>query len=123
MPLRRHGISRGVTLLGQTSNNEGTTQLRSYFVYMLTNKPRGVLYVVITNNLERRIQEHRLGKGSAFCKKYNLQRLVYAYEFNDVNDAIAAEKRIKKWRRAWKEQLIEERNSGWDELMPDVRVP
>jgi putative endonuclease len=92
--------------------------LKSYFVYMLTNKPRGVLYVGVTNDLERRVYEHRHGKGSAFCKKYNLDKLVYAAEFADVNEAIAAEKRIKKWRRAWKEKIIEEINPDWQELMP-----
>jgi putative endonuclease len=89
-------------------------------VYILTNKPRGVLYVGVTNDLERRVHEHRLGKGSAFCRKYNLHRLVYADTFGDVNEAIATEKRIKKWRRAWKEQLIEAVNPGWAELMPEV---
>ncbi len=100
-----------------------SSKLRSYFVYILTNKPHGVLYVGITNDLERRVHEHRLGKGSAFCKKYNLHRLVYADEFSDVNEAIAAEKRIKKWRRAWKDQIIEERNPEWHDLMPATLVP
>jgi putative endonuclease len=104
--LRRHGISQGVRLL------------KTYFVYVLTNKPRGVLYIGVTNDLERRVYQHREGTGSAFCRKYNLDRLVYAAEFGDVNEAIAAEKRLKKWRRAWKEQMIEEMNPQWQELMP-----
>ncbi len=94
--------------------------MKSYFVYILTYKPRGVLYVGITNDLERRMHEHRIGNGSAFCRKYHLHRLVYADSFSDVNEAIAAEKRIKKWRRAWKEQLIESINPDWRDLMPAV---
>jgi putative endonuclease len=94
--------------------------MKTYAVYILASKPRGVLYVGVTNNVERRVHDHRNGNGSLFCKKYNLHRLVYVEDFNDVSDAIAAEKRIKKWRRAWKELMIERINPGWTELMPDV---
>jgi putative endonuclease len=91
---------------------------RSYYVYIMTNKPHGVLYTGITNDLERRIWQHRRGEGSEFVQKYRLFRLVYADVFNDVTEAIAAEKRIKKWRRAWKEKLIEGQNPEWSDLMP-----
>jgi putative endonuclease len=91
---------------------------RSYYVYILTNKPRGVLYTGVTNNLERRVWQHRRAEGSEFVQKYKLFRLVYADSFNDVRDAIAAEKRIKKWRRAWKEKLIEDQNPDWNDLIP-----
>jgi putative endonuclease len=89
-----------------------------YFVYMLTNRPHGTLYIGVTNNVERRVSEHRGEGGSEFCRKYNLNRLVYVDEFQDVEYAIAAEKRIKRWRRAWKDQMIEKLNPHWDDLMP-----
>jgi putative endonuclease len=89
-----------------------------YFVYILANKPHGTVYIGVTNDVERRVWEHRLGKGSAFCRKYNVYQLVYVDEFQEVLDALAAEKRIKKWRRAWKDQMIAERNPEWLDLMP-----
>ncbi|MGL4635838.1 MAG: GIY-YIG nuclease family protein [Beijerinckiaceae bacterium] len=91
---------------------------KTYCIYIMTNKPKGVLYTGVTNDLERRVWQHRRGEGSEFVQKYNLFRLVYADTFGDVTEAIAAEKRIKKWRRAWKETLIEAQNPGWDDLMP-----
>jgi putative endonuclease len=92
--------------------------MNGYVVHILANRPRGVLYVGVTNDLERRVTEHREGKGSAFCRKYNVHILVYSDVFQEVTDAIAAEKRIKKWRRAWKEKLIEEQNPEWRDQMP-----
>jgi putative endonuclease len=89
-----------------------------YFVYILANKPHGTVYIGVTNDVERRVWEHRLGKGFAFCRKYNVYQLVYVDEFQEVLDALAAEKRIKKWRRAWKDQMIAERNPEWLDLMP-----
>jgi putative endonuclease len=89
-----------------------------YFVYILANKPHGTVYIGVTNDVERRVWEHRLGKGSAFCRKYNVYQLVHVDEFQEVLDALAAEKRIKKWRRAWKDQMIAERNPEWLDLMP-----
>jgi putative endonuclease len=88
---------------------------KSYFVYTMTNRSNGVLYTGVTNDLERRIWQHRRGQGSEFVKKYNLFKLVYADTFSDVTKAIAAEKRIKKWRRAWKVQLIEDQNPAWED--------
>jgi putative endonuclease len=89
-----------------------------YWAYMMTNEPRGVLYVGVTNDLTRRVHEHRNGVGSFFVRKYGLKRLVWSEEFADVRDAIAAEKRVKKWRRAWKLALVERDNPSWTDLSP-----
>lgn len=82
----------------------------------MTNKPRGTLYIGVTNDIERRGNEHYLTVGSKFTSKYNLHRLVYIEETTDVNDAIAREKQLKNWHRQWKINLIEELNPHWDDL-------
>ncbi|AJR26353.1 MULTISPECIES: GIY-YIG nuclease family protein [Sphingobium] len=82
----------------------------------MTNKPRGVLYVGITTNLAVRVDQHRRGMGSDFCRKYNLHRLVLAEEHGRVDDAIAREKALKAWKRDWKLQLIEQSNPEWRDL-------
>jgi putative endonuclease len=86
----------------------------SYYVYILSNKSR-TLYVGVTNELERRLEEHRAGL-SAFTAKYHIHTLVYYESFNDVTDAIAWEKKIKGWLRAKKVALIEQRNPAWADL-------
>jgi putative endonuclease len=73
----------------------------------------------VTNNLAARVTQHRNGEGSKFAKKYWALRLVYAQPFEDVNEAIAAEKRLKKWKRIWKVALIERENPDWCDLMED----
>ncbi|MBB5517998.1 GIY-YIG nuclease family protein [Amphiplicatus metriothermophilus] len=88
------------------------------YVYMLANKPRGVLYTGVAADLARRIHQHREGRGSAFCRRYGLDRLVWYAEYQRITDAISEEKRIKRWRRAWKVRLIEEMNPGWEDLYP-----
>lgn len=87
----------------------------TYFVYILTNKSN-TLYVGITNDLERRINEHSLKVISSFTSKYNLNKLVYYQEFSDINDAIAAEKKIKGWTRKKKVELIKTINPGFKDL-------
>ena len=89
-----------------------------YYVYIITNRKHGVLYTGMTNNLRERIFMHREGRGSGFAAKYGCARLVWFEEFAEVNDAIATEKRVKKWRRAWKVKLIEDVNPAWDDLYP-----
>jgi putative endonuclease len=86
------------------------------FVYLMSNRKDGPLYTGVAADFGARIYAHRLGEGSRFCKKYNLTRLVYAEPFDSIEDAIAAEKRIKKWRRAWKVALIEKDNPEWSDL-------
>ena len=90
--------------------------MKNYYVYILTNKPRGTLYIRMTNNLVRRGYEHRNGLADGFTKKYNLKMLVYFEVFNRVEDAILREKRLKKWNRQWKIDLIEKLNPNWDDL-------
>ena len=91
--------------------------MKTYYVYILTNKPRGVLYIGITNNLERRALEHQLKQDrSSFSATYNTDKLVYFEETGSVDDAIQREKQLKNWHREWKINLIESKNSTWDNL-------
>jgi putative endonuclease len=89
--------------------------MKSYFVYLLSNRNRNVLYCGITNDLSRRIAEHQAGM-SAFTKRYLVHHLVWCEEFSDVFAAISAEKRIKSMRRREKFGLIESRNPKWEFL-------
>ena len=91
----------------------------NYYVYMLTNKSNKVLYVGMTNNLQRRIYEHKNKVIDGFTKKYNLTKLVYFELTNDVNAAIHREKEIKKWRREKKNNLIASMNPEWRDLAVD----
>ena len=86
------------------------------YVYILASAPYGTLYTGVTNSLSRRVFEHREGVGSAFCRKYGVRRLVHYEVFEDIQNAIHREKRIKKWNRRWKINLIEAGNPCWDDL-------
>lgn len=89
---------------------------KRYYVYILTNKNNKVLYIGVTNNLERRIYEHKQKLVKGFTKKYNLTKLVY-YDFtNDIRSALYREKQLKSWRRQWKIDLINEFNPEWNDL-------
>ncbi|WP_422358376.1 GIY-YIG nuclease family protein [Qipengyuania flava] len=92
----------------------------SAWVYIMSNRKDGVLYIGVTADLSRRIVQHREGKGSAFCRRYGLTRLVYAEEHDSIGDAIAREKAMKAWKRAWKIELIEGVNPEWDDLFDVV---
>ncbi len=85
-------------------------------LYILTNKPQGVLYTGVTSSLPRRIDQHRRGEGAAFARRYNLTRVVLAEFYPTMLEAIACEKAIKEWRRAWKIELIEAANPEWLDL-------
>lgn len=89
-----------------------------YFVYMLASRAQGTLYVGVTNDLIRRVTEHREGAVLGFTEKYHVHKLVWFDEYGDINDAIAQEKRLKRWRRDWKRSLIERENPGWLDLYP-----
>ncbi|MCX2725501.1 GIY-YIG nuclease family protein [Roseibium salinum] len=89
----------------------------AYFVYILASRMNGTLYVGVTNDLARRVEEHRQGIGSGFTRKNAVHRLVHAEGFDQIEDAIGMEKRLKKWRRAWKIQLIEKSNPDWHDLL------
>ena len=84
-----------------------------YFVYLLASRNHGTLYCGITNNLLRRVWEHKTNQVSGFTEKYNVKRLVWWEGHSDVDLAIRREKRIKRWRRAWKIALIERENPDW----------
>lgn len=86
------------------------------FVYIIANEHNSVLYIGVTNNLERRIEEHRSGLIKGFSKRYNLSKLIYFENFISIIEAIAREKEIKKWSRMKKEKLINKMNSHWKDL-------
>ncbi len=89
-----------------------------YYIYILTNKNRTTLYVGITNNIARRLLEHREAKNKSFSKLYNCHYLVYFERYYNVLEAINREKEIKKWRREKKNALIEQSNPHWRFLNP-----
>ncbi|KHK92438.1 GIY-YIG nuclease family protein [Novosphingobium malaysiense] len=86
------------------------------WTYILTNKPRGVLYIGVTSNIAARIAQHRSGTGSAFCRRYGLNRLVLVESHAEILSAIAREKALKAWKRDWKIRLIERNNPDWTDL-------
>ena len=90
---------------------------KQYFVYLLASKPYGTLYTGITSNLIQRVYQHKEGLVGGFTKKYDVHRLVFYEVHSDVNEAILREKRIKKWNRQWKINLIEQHNPQWLNLV------
>ncbi|SFH79693.1 GIY-YIG nuclease family protein [Bradyrhizobium sp. Gha] len=96
---------------------------RSYYVYILASKVGGTLYIGVTNDLIRRVAEHKLQLVESFTKHYGVVKLVYFEQFDDPENAIKREKRLKKWNRAWKVRLIEKDNPNWDDLYPGIAGP
>ena len=94
--------------------------MATYFVYILTNQPRGTLYVGVTNDLVRRIHEHREGFVPGFTKRYVLKQLVHFEKYDDPATAIQREKNMKHWPRAYKTRLILESNPAWRDLYKEV---
>jgi putative endonuclease len=90
--------------------------MRGGWVYIMTNERNGTLYIGVTNDLSRRVWEHREGQGSAFVRKYGLDRLVYSEHHDDITVAIQRETSLKRWRREWKLRLIESQNPFWEDL-------
>ncbi|WP_289296220.1 GIY-YIG nuclease family protein [uncultured Reyranella sp.] len=88
-----------------------------YYVYILTNVKRNVMYIGVTNDLGKRIAEHRSGTGGAFTRQYRVTVLVYAEEYQQIEDAIVREKQIKGWRRSKKDALVEAANPTWADLL------
>ncbi|MCA9438810.1 MAG: GIY-YIG nuclease family protein [Candidatus Omnitrophica bacterium] len=91
-------------------------QQKTYYVYLMTNMHNSVLYLGVTNNLLRRVYEHKNKLTKGFTSKYNVQKLVYFEMTGEVQDAIAREKEIKKWRREKKNDLVESMNPEWNDL-------
>jgi putative endonuclease len=89
---------------------------RRFYIYILATRKDGPLYVGITNDLRRRVYEHKTHAIKGHAWRYNIDRLVYSEQFDTADEAIAREKRIKRWRRAWKVALIEKDNAEWADL-------
>ncbi len=90
-----------------------------YYLYIITNTKDGVLYIGVTNDLERRMFEHKNKLVKGFSSTYNLDKLIYSEVFQYINDAIKREKNMKKWKRQWKINLILEDNPNWNDLSKD----
>jgi|TARA_B100001971_G_C18153115_1_gene516978 putative endonuclease len=90
-----------------------------YYVYLLSSKKNGTLYIGVTNDLERRMFEHKNKLVSGFTAKYNVNKLMYFEDFQYVNDALKREKQLKNWNRQWKIDLIEKENKEWKDLSID----
>ena len=90
-----------------------------YYIYILASQKNGTLYIGVTNDLERRVLEHKQKINEGFTSKYNVSMLVYFESFQYINDAILREKRLKKWNCQWKINLIEEENKEWNDLSED----
>jgi putative endonuclease len=93
---------------------------RSFYIYILASRIGGTLYIGVTNDLIRRVGEHRLELVECFTKKHDVRRIVYFEQFDDIENAIRREKRLKKWPRAWKISLIEKDNPNWIDLYPQI---
>ena len=91
-------------------------------VYMLANRKKGTLYTGVTSDLPNRIGLHKIGRGSEFAAKYGCKTLVWFHRYTDMHPAIRHEKRLKKWNRQWKIDLIEKSNPDWRALSMDVLV-
>ena len=93
---------------------------KTYFVYILASGRNGTLYIGVTNDLARRIYEHKNDLVSGFTQRYGVHALVWYEAHGDIGEAILREKRIKKWNRAWKIRMIEENNPDWRDLYDEV---
>ncbi len=93
---------------------------RRFHIYIMSNRKRGTLYVGVTSDLIKRVWEHRIGVVRGFTCKYRLRRLVYFEIWDEALPAFEREKRLKRWRRAWKLSLIESMNPEWKDLYPDL---
>jgi putative endonuclease len=94
-----------------------------FYVYILASKPYGTLYIGVTNDLLRRVFEHKEGVVPGFTKRYGVKRLVYFEQFEDATTAIQREKTMKFWPRQWKINKIEECNPAWRDLYDEVAIP
>jgi putative endonuclease len=92
----------------------------AYYVYLLASKKHGTLYLGVTNDIVRRTYEHRTKAVDGFTKRYGVDKLVWFELYDDMTNAIAREKELKKWRREWKVRLIEAENPDWTDLYPGI---
>jgi len=96
---------------------------KQFAIYILTNRPRGVLYTGMSSSLAERVRQHKEGLIPGFTRRYHLTRLVYFEYLASAEQTIAREKRLKRWRREWKIALIEQMNPTWRDLWPDITGP
>jgi len=94
--------------------------MKNYYVYILASQRNGTLYIGVTSNLIKRIQEHKINITKGFTEKYKVHNLVYYEQTEDVSSALAREKALKKWNRDWKIKLIEKDNPNWKDLYFDI---
>jgi putative endonuclease len=90
------------------------------YVYLMSSRRNGTLYLGVTSDLPQRIHQHRNGQGDGFSKRYGCRTLVWYAAFDDIQEARARELQMKKWKRAWKLQVIEEMNPDWRDLFADI---
>ena len=90
--------------------------MKTYYVYILASKGNGTLYIGVTNDLIKRVYEHKNNLVEGFTERYSVYKLVYYEETVDINSAIKREKQLKKWNRKWKLELIEKKNPNWKDL-------
>ena len=93
--------------------------MKHYYVYILASKKDGVLYIGFTNDLSRRIQEHKTKATKGFTSKYHIKRLVYYEQFENSSNAFVRERQLNKWKRIWKIELFENENPEWNDLSKD----
>ena len=94
--------------------------MKNYYVYILASKKNGTLYIGITSNLLKRVWEHKNKIVEGFTEKYDVERLVYYECYDDPENAILREKRLKSWKRHWKIELIEKENPAWEDLYEEI---
>jgi putative endonuclease len=117
--LKRH--SRLLHRHSRESGNPGNNTVdKQFYVYILASKRNGTLYIGVTSNLIQRVWHHKHKLVEGFTKKYGVDKLVYYEVHSNAHSAITREKQMKKWRRAWKLQLIEETNPDWRDLYDNI---
>ncbi len=94
--------------------------MKKYYMYILANRRDGILYIGTTNDIIRRIYQHKNNEVSGFTKRYKIHQLVYYEECSDIREVILREKRMKKWKRQWKIELIEKSNPEWRDLYNEI---
>ena len=90
--------------------------MKDYFVYILASRKNGTLYIGLTNDIEIRMYQHKSKLTPGFAQKYNVDKLVYLETFTEIDNAIYREKQLKRWKRQWKIELIEQHNPSWSDL-------
>ena len=96
--------------------------MKTFYAYIMASQKYGTLYIGVTNDLTKRIYQHKQNMVKGFTQKYHVHNLVYLEEYSDVNEAISREKNLKKWKRSWKIKLIETKNPEWKDLYSEIIV-